>query len=237
MTRVGELLEILGADKTKVVGAYLETNFRNGDNPYAIVAKLRLMTAKMKGMKEKEVQSTVKEIADLAKKSELSGIQQFATVLIAEGYQQRKDFDKALNLLIDYAAIAAEIGMKGSNKGKVLKANGLSTASWADIDEKWSDAVAQALETGDRALVDAFDAAYIATQERLGKRIGVVEYARILVGIERGEVGRVLASLELALSDLVRIQRVWAKKLAATPALGAEVEKTVDAIRAEPGLS
>ncbi|NUM59408.1 MAG: tetratricopeptide repeat protein [Bdellovibrionaceae bacterium] len=102
MTRVGELLEILGADKTKVVGAYLETNFRNGDNPYAIVAKLRLMTAKMKGMKEKEVQSTVKEIADLAKKSELSGIQQFATVLIAEGYQQRKDFDKALNLLIDY---------------------------------------------------------------------------------------------------------------------------------------
>lgn len=136
-----------------------------------------------------------------------------------------------------YAAIAAEIGMKGSNKGKVLKANGLSTASWADIDEKWSDAVAQALETGDRALVDAFDAAYIATQERLGKRIGVVEYARILVGIERGEVGRVLASLELALSDLVRIQRVWAKKLAATPALGAEVEKTVDAIRAEPGLS
>lgn len=132
-----------------------------------------------------------------------------------------------------YAAIAAEIGMKGSDRGKVLKANGLSMASWADIDEKWSDAIAQALETGDRALVDAFDAAYVATQERLGKRIGVVEYARILVGIERGEVGGVLASLELVLSDLVRIQRVWAKKLAEKPALGAEVEKAVDAIRGQ----
>jgi hypothetical protein len=71
----------------------------------------------------------------------------------------------------------------------------------------------------------------VATLERLGKRIGVHEYARILVGIERGEVGGVLASLELALSDLVRIQRVWAKRLAETPPLGVEVEKAVDAIR------
>jgi hypothetical protein len=133
-----------------------------------------------------------------------------------------------------YAAIAAEIGMKGSDRSNVLKANGLSIASWADIDEKWADAIATALETDDRALVGTFDATYVATQERLGKRIGVVEYARILVGIERGEVGGVLASLELALSDLVRIQRVWAKKLAETPALGAEVEKAVDAIRSAP---
>jgi hypothetical protein len=133
-----------------------------------------------------------------------------------------------------YAAIAAEIGMKGSDRSKVLKANGLSIASWADIDEKWADAIATDLETGDRALVDTFDATYVATQERLGKRIGVVEYARILVGIERGEVGGVLASLELALSDLVQIQRVWAKKLAETPALGAEVEKAVETIRSAP---
>lgn len=102
MTRVGELLEILGADKTKVMGAYLETYFRNGENPSAIVARLRLLSAKMKGMKPKEIDSTVKEITDLAKKSELPGMPQFATVLIAEGFQQKKNYDKALNLLIDY---------------------------------------------------------------------------------------------------------------------------------------
>ena len=130
-----------------------------------------------------------------------------------------------------YAAIAAELRMKGSDRSQILKANGLSSASWADIDERWSEAIAQALESGDRALVHAFDASYVATLERLGKRIGVHEYARILVGIERGEVGGVLASLELALSDLVRIQRVWAKRLAETPPLGVEVEKAVDAIR------
>jgi tetratricopeptide (TPR) repeat protein len=102
MTRVGELLEILGADKTKVMGAYLETYFRNGENPSAIVARLRLLTAKMQGMKPKEIDSTVKEITELAKKSELPGMQQFATVMISEGFQQKKSYDKALNLLIDY---------------------------------------------------------------------------------------------------------------------------------------
>lgn len=102
MTRVGELLDILGADKNKVLGAYLETYFRNGDNPSAVVARLRILSSKMKGMKPKEVSSTVNEILDLAKKSELNGIELFSKVLIAEGYSDRQDYDEALALLIDY---------------------------------------------------------------------------------------------------------------------------------------
>jgi len=102
MTRVGELLDILGADKNKVLGAYLETYFRNGDNPSAVVARLRILSSKMKGMKPKEVSTTVNEILDLAKKSDLSGIEPFSKVLIAEGYSERQDYDEALNLLIDY---------------------------------------------------------------------------------------------------------------------------------------
>ncbi len=31
MTRMGELLEIFGADKSRVMGAYLETYFRYGE--------------------------------------------------------------------------------------------------------------------------------------------------------------------------------------------------------------
>lgn len=102
MTRVGELLDILGADKNKVLGAYLETYFRNGDNPSAVVARLRILSSKMKGMKPKEVAATVNEILDLAKKSDLAGIEPFSKVLIAEGYTERQDYDEALNLLIDY---------------------------------------------------------------------------------------------------------------------------------------
>lgn len=102
MTRVGELLDILGADKNKVLGAYLETYFRNGDNPSAIVARLRILSSKMKGMKPKEVATTVKEILDLSAKSDLQGIGPFSKVLIAEGYSERQEYDEALKLLIDY---------------------------------------------------------------------------------------------------------------------------------------
>jgi tetratricopeptide (TPR) repeat protein len=102
LTRIGELLEILGADKARVMGAYLETYFRYGESPSAIIARLRLLSARMKGMKQKEVDVTVKEILSLSQKLNLPNIQEFATVMIADGYNQRKDYDKALDLLVKY---------------------------------------------------------------------------------------------------------------------------------------
>lgn len=102
MTRIGELLEILGADKSRVMGAYLETYFRYGESPSAIIARLRLLSARMRGMKPKEVDVTVKEILSLSQKLNLPNIPQFATVMIADGYNQRREYDKALELLIKY---------------------------------------------------------------------------------------------------------------------------------------
>ena len=102
MTRVGELLDILGADSSRVMGAYLETYFRYGDSPSALVAKLRLLGARMKGMKPGEVDKTVSDIMDLAKKSQLSKIDQFATLLVGDGYTSRGQYDKAINLLVKF---------------------------------------------------------------------------------------------------------------------------------------
>jgi hypothetical protein len=129
------------------------------------------------------------------------------------------------------AEIAAEIGMKEAERAGVLKAKGLSEPAWAGVEGRWADAISEAVEGGDRTMLETFDAVYVATQERLGKRIGVPEYARILVGIERGEVGAVLAELKLNLSDLVRIQRVWSKRLTESVPLGIEVEKAIDVAR------
>ncbi|MEK6774423.1 MAG: tetratricopeptide repeat protein [Bdellovibrionota bacterium] len=102
MTRIGELLEILGADREKVLGAYLETYFRNGENPAAIVARLRLLSAKMVGMKGKEVEQTTQQILELSKKLDLPSIQQFSTVMIADGYQNRGEYNKSIDLLASY---------------------------------------------------------------------------------------------------------------------------------------
>ncbi|MDG0815351.1 tetratricopeptide repeat protein [Bdellovibrio svalbardensis] len=102
MTRMGELLEILGADKSRVMGAYLETYFRYGENPSAVISRLRLLSTRMKGMKPKETDNAVKEIMSLAKKVDLPNIEQFATVMVADGYTQRGEFDKSISLLSKY---------------------------------------------------------------------------------------------------------------------------------------
>ncbi|UYL08736.1 tetratricopeptide repeat protein [Bdellovibrio sp. SKB1291214] len=102
MTRLGELLDILGADKSRVMGAYLETYFRYGETPSAVIARLRLLSARMKGMKPKETANAVKEIMELAKKVDLPNMEQFATVMVADGYSQRGEFDKSVNLLSKY---------------------------------------------------------------------------------------------------------------------------------------
>ncbi len=102
LTRIGETLEILGADKPKVMGAYLETYFRYGDSPKALIARIRMTAARMKGMKPKEVELATAEILNLSKKTDLDGADRLATVLISEGYSERGDFDNAINLLISH---------------------------------------------------------------------------------------------------------------------------------------
>lgn len=102
MTRLGELLEIQGADPTRAMGAFLETHFRFGENPYAIIARLRLLSARMKGMKTKELENAVSEILTLAKKLELPNVEQFTRILIADGYTSRGEYSKAIDLLTDF---------------------------------------------------------------------------------------------------------------------------------------
>lgn len=99
LTRVGELLDIMGADQTKSVGAYLETHFRYGNSPKTIVAKLHLMSTKMKNMKSEELEETIKNMDDLASKSELDNIDQFKVAMLADGYAKRKDYKKAVEIL------------------------------------------------------------------------------------------------------------------------------------------
>lgn len=102
MTRVGELLDILGADPSRVMGAYLETYFRYGDSPSAVVARLRLLSSRMKGMKPKEAETAVQNIMELSRKSNLPRIDQFATWLVADGYTSRGQYDQAIDLLVKF---------------------------------------------------------------------------------------------------------------------------------------
>jgi hypothetical protein len=133
-----------------------------------------------------------------------------------------------------YGAICAELAQKGKDRAAVLRAHLLTEPGWQLVEAHWKKAIARETEAGDRSLLLAFDEAYLGAQQQLGVPIGVREYARIQVGLERGEVGRVLAELDLSLTDLMRLQRVWTKRLADAPGLAAELAHAVEEVRAGP---
>ena len=102
LTRVGEVLETVGAPAEKYVGAYLETQFRYGENPKTVVARLHLLSVRMKGMKEEELKVTLAKMDELTQKSNLPEIAQFKAMMVADGYSRRSQYEKAIETLTKF---------------------------------------------------------------------------------------------------------------------------------------
>lgn len=102
LTRVGELLGILGADPTRVMGAFLESYFRFPNHPGAKVARIRMLSQQMKGMKPTEEKRALEEIEQYTQSVDLPGIKEFTNLMKADGLTNRGEYTAALNTLIAY---------------------------------------------------------------------------------------------------------------------------------------
>lgn len=129
------------------------------------------------------------------------------------------------------AIISAELGDRRTPRADVLRAHSLTEAAWAAVDRHWMAAIAKETERGASELLSVFDAAYVTAVERLRGPITPEEYARLTVGVERGNVRPVLAELQIQRPALMRIQRVWQKRLADDQELAAKVGEALDAER------
>lgn len=102
MTRIGELLEILGADPKKINGAFLESIFRYKGSTGAGVARVRLTRERMPEMKPKEVETALNEIKEFSQNTDLPKVKEYSTIMTADGLSRRKDFKRSLALLIEF---------------------------------------------------------------------------------------------------------------------------------------
>ncbi len=102
LTRIGEVMEILGVDKKRWMGAFFEGHYRYKGTDGAHVAWLRLLRKRMVGMKESEVASAVSQVLAAAKESQLPLIEDFTTLMLADGFFNRKDYSQALKHLIEF---------------------------------------------------------------------------------------------------------------------------------------
>jgi hypothetical protein len=132
-----------------------------------------------------------------------------------------------------YAEISAALARKGANRAAVLRAHLLSEAAWTLVDQTWKKTIAAETAEGEHALAEAFDEAYVAQQERFDRPVDLAAYARLQVAVEQGVVGQVLADLDLELGDLVRLQRVWERRTAASAELSAALGRALDEARGQ----
>ncbi|AUX20549.1 hypothetical protein SOCEGT47_010210 [Sorangium cellulosum] len=130
-----------------------------------------------------------------------------------------------------FAAISAEIAEQRAPRAEVLRAHGIRERDWAAVERHVRALLDRDARAGGK-LRAAHDAAYVAAVEGFRGPIGLPEYARIAVGLERGAAGDVLDALAIQRAALMPIVRVWTKKAASQPALSAELMALLEELRA-----
>jgi hypothetical protein len=129
------------------------------------------------------------------------------------------------------AALTAAIAMDRPGAEALLTSEGLAQDRWAAIAKHWDDAIRDERARGRTALLKAFDAAYVASIEERRGPVQVEEYARLVVGAERGSAAGVAADLGLPKGAPMRIERVWAARMVKDPALARRVRAAIAAER------
>jgi tetratricopeptide (TPR) repeat protein len=121
LTRIGEVLEILGADTSKSMGAYLESTYRFKKSDASDIARVRMLSQKMKNMKEKEMSQALEEMNEIAKSSKLPRMEEFVSLMVADGLHRRGEYSQALDYLIKYYQKNPTTADLIFFKGRILK--------------------------------------------------------------------------------------------------------------------
>ncbi|HRI63503.1 MAG TPA: hypothetical protein PK156_04680, partial [Polyangium sp.] len=137
-----------------------------------------------------------------------------APVPPAPSVEAPKKFNPADFPLERCAALTASIARTKPNKGKLLEAEELTEKQWESIQEYWNEAIKAETRRGKRTLLDRFDEAYVGQLEKERGPITVEEYAKLSVAGERGTLEDVLEELGLPRGAVMRVERVWMKRLA-----------------------
>jgi hypothetical protein len=129
------------------------------------------------------------------------------------------------------AGIAASLARRKEERAATLEENELSEERWAALDRHWAEVVREASARGKTGPLQAYDDAYVARLEAERGDITVQQYAALMVAAERGTEADALASLGLPRGALLRIQRVWLRKMVERRELGKQVRDAIEAAR------
>lgn len=129
------------------------------------------------------------------------------------------------------AAVAAEIAEEKAPRAAVLAKHDLTERAFVASERRWAEAIADEAGQGSSKLRTAYDQAYVGAVEKLRGPITLAEYSRIVVGLERGRANQVMDDLRIQRPALMRIVRIWTKKVASDAKLGEEAARLLMKLR------
>ncbi len=125
------------------------------------------------------------------------------------------------------ASVAAELGARFSPRTEVLRKYQLDEAAFGEAERHWMNAIASESEAGKSELLELFDERYVQVLEQLRGEITVEMYAQLMVGSERGNLRPALAELKLQRPAVLRIERVWKRRLSRDAKLAASAAEAI----------
>lgn len=129
------------------------------------------------------------------------------------------------------AALTASMARRKAEKNAILEENELTAREWDTIENHWAEAINAETKKGKRTLLDRFDQAYVAQIEAERGPITVEEYAKLSVGGERGSVDEVLQELGLPRGALLRVERVWIRRVVTNEGLASRLSELIETAR------
>ncbi len=135
--------------------------------------------------------------------------------------------------LEEAAAIRAELSAKSADRAAILARWGLTDDSFARLERDKLRALDEASSSGSTAVLDSYDDAYLEAVSRTRAPLNEVAYARLQVARESGTLAAVLDELSLSRAELMRVERVWRRRLAADKDLAERVEDEMERLRSD----
>lgn len=121
--------------------------------------------------------------------------------------------------------------LTGAERGDVLDQHGITQTDLASFEARFREAITHETDRGSDALLSEYDEAFVEGIERAKGPISAEGYARIVIGRERGRIAVIAEALGVPRSAMMRIERVWRRRINRDPALGREVARLIDEAR------
>lgn len=130
------------------------------------------------------------------------------------------------------ADVRAALSVRGADKLEVLARYRVSEATWQRVEREILKQIDEAAQSGDSRPLERYDDAFVGAQDRLrGRPIDGPAYARIQVAKELKQLAEVLEELQVGRNDLLRLDRVWRRRLAANRELAERIEDEMERLR------